>query len=377
MSYYLLPLKNTPIEILPIVSDIVNPVISPSLDYYQDLMHNQIKTLADEKDDTIEFLKKSVNPYEYIFTKVPGTKFSVSKMKPASSNFYIFLEMLQMVDIFESFHHRKILSVLHGPNSKSMHECIDILRENYYDVHLELKELPNCREIVCNIDFFYFELENSVYNNPKVYIRELIYFLSTILQFQSDNGTCVIKLSSLMYKPILEVIYILTSLYEKVYIIKPTVSDLCSDEKFIVCKKFKFSLENIHYYLSEIQSILIYAPTDTVISSILKNSLPYYFINKIEEANIIIGHQQLEIMEQIVNLIKNKNREDKIESLKKTNIQKCIQWCEKYKIPCNKFNEKVNIFLNSSSDPEVLLEYSKSDENPVVYVENDEFRVYR
>jgi hypothetical protein len=29
----------------------------------------------------------------------------------------------------------------------------------------------------------------------------------------------------------------------------------------------------------------------------------------------------------------------------KSNIQKSVSWCEKYKIPCNKFTEKINIFL--------------------------------
>jgi hypothetical protein len=66
----------------------------------------------------------------------------------------------------------------------------------------------------------------------------------------------------------------------------------------------------------------------------------------LEELNIIIGHQQLEFMDQLISLYKNKNREDKIESLKKSNIQKCIQWCDKFKIPYNKFTDKVNIFLN-------------------------------
>ena len=40
-----------------------------------------------------------------------------------------------------------------------------------------------------------------------------------------------------------------------------------------------------------------------------------------------------------------KNKYDKIETIKKSNIQKSVNWCEKYKIPCNKFTEKINIFL--------------------------------
>ena len=39
-----------------------------------------------------------------------------------------------------------------------------------------------------------------------------------------------------------------------------------------------------------------------------------------------------------------------LEILKKNNIQKCVNWCEKYKIPCNKFSEKINIFLPSPTN---------------------------
>jgi hypothetical protein len=141
-----------------------------------------------------------------------------------------------------------------------------------------------------------------------------------------------------------------------VYIIKPNASSLCKDEKFIVCKNFGFNMNCICYYSQQIKILIeLYINNEKgcFISSILKDDLPYYFLNKIEEANIIVGHQQLEAMEQMINLIKNKNREDKIESLKKNNIQKCIQWCEKYKIPYNKFVEKVNIFLNSITEESV------------------------
>ena len=64
-----------------------------------------------------------------------------------------------------------------------------------------------------------------------------------------------------------------------------------------------------------------------------------------DDLNIIIGHQQLEALNQIINIFTNKNKEEKIESIKKLNIQKSVIWCEKYKIPCNKFSEKINMFL--------------------------------
>jgi hypothetical protein len=66
---------------------------------------------------------------------------------------------------------------------------------------------------------------------------------------------------------------------------------------------------------------------------------------KLDDINIIIGQQQIESLDLLINILKNKNKEDKIEAMKKTNIQKSVAWCEKYKIPCNKFSEKTNIFL--------------------------------
>jgi hypothetical protein len=81
------------------------------------------------------------------------------------------------------------------------------------------------------------------------------------------------------------------------------------------------------------------------ITNILNFDLPYYFLNKIDDINLIIGQQQLELFEQIINILLSKHKEDKIETLKKNNIQKCVQWCDKFKIPCNKFSDKINIFL--------------------------------
>ena len=373
MSYYLLPKKNTIIEIMPSFSENTNilPHISLILQAYLLIMKNQLKTNTEgnEKnthDYTIDFLQKIVNPYEYISTKVPGTKFAVSKAKPYSPSFYIFLEVIHILNIFEAFTHKKINMMLFGPNSKSMNECIDIVRENYDDVHKEIY-IDNIeqykQEDMHSIDFMHFELEDFQYTNLPLYTISLINLLYYIIHYQNTNGVSIIKVHSIIHKPVLDFIFILTSLYEKVYIIKPNASSLCKDERFIVCKNFGVNINCICYYSQQIKMLIeLYITPSAIsrgvqplqinnkcsfISSILKNELPSFFLNKIEEANIIVGHQQLEAMEQIINLIKNKNREDKIETLKKNNIQKCIQWCEKYKIPYNKFVEKVNIFLNS------------------------------
>ena len=62
-------------------------------------------------------------------------------------------------------------------------------------------------------------------------------------------------------------------------------------------------------------------------------------------------------------------------TIKKSNIQKSVSWCEKLKIPYNRFSEKTNIFLpiikeNKDYDKEAdkIIEDNDNDDNIVVEV---------
>jgi hypothetical protein len=166
------------------------------------------------------------------------------------------------------------------------------------------------------------------------------------------NGICIIKIHEIFYKPIVDILYILCSSFEKVYIIKPNTSNVTSFEKYIVCKGFiknqKLHMENykiIKNLLDENNDSSKENIDTKYITSLLEYDIPYYFMNKIDDINIILGHQQLESLDQIIQILKNKNKNDKIESIKKTHMHKCINWCDKFKIPYNKFSDKINIFL--------------------------------
>ena len=115
----------------------------------------------------------------------------------------------------------------------------------------------------------------------------------------------------------------------------------------MLSKNFIFNEKKMHQYKVNYLNILIFLKKleDKYITSLLDFDLPYYFITKLDDMNVTIGQQQLEALDQIISILKNKNKDDKIETIKKSNIQKSVNWCEKYKIPCNKFAEKINIFL--------------------------------
>ena len=51
-----------------------------------------------------------------------------------------------------------------------------------------------------------------------------------------------------------------------------------------------------------------------------------------------------------INLIINNVSADKLENIKNTNIQKCINWCNKYKLPINVHNDNKYNSLNSNSN---------------------------
>lgn len=360
MSYYTLPKIPNNISIdFELQNGALVPYISHSLVLYYnntiELINKLCKNETNPVFNNMEELSKIVNAYEYIFSKVTGSKFSVSKLKPFSRVFYDFLEISQTLNMFDTYVESNILSLHFGENWCSTIECMNMIREDNNDSNLGFDSLGDYKidDDKCNnIHFLFYEnsktgLEGNIYN--KNILIGYVKFLITLLKKQKNEGSCIIKIDNLFYKPMLDIIYILSSLYEKMYLIKPNTSSITSCEKYIVCKYFVYDYERINLYLEKL--VLFLKKNEKFddnanISCFVKDKIPCYFINKIEEANIIVGQQQLESLDQIINILKNKNKEDKAEIHKKNNLQKCIHWCEKYRIPYNKFSEKTNIFLS-------------------------------
>ena len=61
-----------------------------------------------------------------------------------------------------------------------------------------------------------------------------------------------------------------------------------------------------------------------------------------------MGQQQLENIIATLYLLDN-NKHDKLDTLKKNNIQKCVQWCIKYNFPYNINIQPFNVFLKGDA----------------------------
>jgi hypothetical protein len=371
MSYYLLPKIYHFLYVNPKYDNNEYQIYSSySLYNFYNDNKTEIELLCLKENDTklnnYDELIKLVHPYEYIFYKVPGSNFSVSKLKPQTNMFYDLLEIVVTLNIFNFYIDNKSIKSLHVSSCcEDSNECIQMIRENY-DEDIFLNFTNNDEEMykVINnskIDFIFFNKPQTEIN---LYIIKLIEFVMTILRYQSTGGTSIIKIDYIFHKPIVDLIYLLSSLFEKVYIIKPNTSNITTFEKYIVCKNFnvvddvKLEIHKSNYY--KLQSFIKNFNNNNIVS-IIDFQIPCYFSNKIDDINITIGQQQLESLDQIINILKNKNRDEKIEIMKKCNIQKSVSWCEKLKIPFNKFSEKTNIFLPIINDYKALEEHVKED----------------
>ncbi len=382
MNYYTLPKINNKIKLEPNISaTTIKPYISQTLLNYHDEIKEEVNQLFFYNKNyniSYEDIIKIVNPYEYIFSRVPGSNYSVSKLKTKSNMFYELFEIIQSIDLLDSFKFDIMNSLIVGENYEDSLECLEMLRENYnidkfFCFYEYNSKLHNCIE-KNKFNFVIYELNK--YNDVNQNIINLLELLIITFTQLKENSIIIIKLNNTFYKPILEIIYLLNSLFEKTLVVKPNTSDITSFDKYIILQKLRLNqyyfdlfnsyntvltdfiknyyndLDNNNNNVNSMNTMNSINPTLNIqnIQTIIKPELPMYFLNKIDDINIIIGQQQLEAVNQIINMLKSKNIEDRIEIMKKNNIQKCVNWCEKFKIPCNKFSDKINIFFSRDKD---------------------------
>jgi 23S rRNA U2552 (ribose-2'-O)-methylase RlmE/FtsJ len=388
MSFFLIPpLHNNNISIdqINLTSDENNHKLSLTLNSYL----NNIKKQIDDNYETWDFVKKYTNPYEFIHTIIPNCKNSVSKYKPLSRSFYKMIEISNMLHIFDDFNDESINTFHLAEGPGGFIEATSYLRKNdsdkYYGMTLiagDDNNVPGWKKSsafldtnpnvtiesgitgtgdllsVDNLKYCNDTYANSMnvitadggfdfsidFNKQESLATNLLFAqVSFAIAMQKKNGHFILKIFDIFTKTTSDIIYLLSTLYRQVFIVKPNTSRLANSEKYIVCKYFK---EPQPLLINKIISEYPKLQTKPFISSLFNFNLDYFYINKIEEYNAIFGQQQIENISCTLNLIGCKNKNEKIETFKKNNIQKCIQWCERNNIPCNKSITTTNIFLN-------------------------------
>lgn len=168
------------------------------------------------------------------------------------------------------------------------------------------------------------------------------------LAMQKQGGTFILKIFDVFHKPTVDILYLLCYYYNSVSIMKPHTSRIANSEKYVVCQGFKIAdSSKIVEQFSELFDSLSSSPER--ILSILPQDHDLYFLNKIEEMNAMVSFQQIENITSTLSIITNHRNTEKLDHYKKSNVNKCITWCEHYDIPYHVHHASIqstNIFLN-------------------------------
>jgi len=393
MLYILLPVVNNSIinNLECITSDTVpKPFISNSLSFFLYSIKNQISKYGDEWEE----FRKYTNPYEYINSNVPTRSKCVSKYKPLSRSYFKLLEIMFLFDLYtpnngsafesaniklqnaipiSSFHLAEgpggfieaIANIRKNPNDKYIGMTIlddandwnipawkksDLFLKNNPNVFIE-NGATGTGDILCIQNFKHcidkygssmdlitadggFDFSTG-FNSQEINIIKLLYGqICYALCLQKHNGNFILKIFDCFMNHTVDLLYILSSFYQDVYITKPNTSRYANSEKYIVCKKFIFT-SNVGFVAKLTSCFIDVLNSNTPIYRFLNYPIASHFINKIEEFNAIFGRQQIDNIQQTISLIDSKNNHDKIESYIRNNIQKCTNWCITHNIPHN------------------------------------------
>ncbi len=345
-------------------------------------------------DVTIQWdnFKKYTNPYEFIHSMIPNST-SISKLKPISRSFYKMIEICNNYNLLNNYENKKINTFHLAEGPGGFIEALSYLRNNPNDNYTGITLISNdidvpgwkkSQELIKkykniyieygktkNGDIINFDNYNYCYNkyknsmdiitadggfdfsidfNEQECISSKLIFSETIyaISLQKKGGTFILKLFDVFTSFSNDIIYLLTSLYDNVNIYKPYTSRVANSERYLICTNFKY--ENSDFFHNLFKDVFLEINKYKYIEKIFDFDTPLYFKLKLEEINSIIGLQQIESLQLTISLIKNKNRNNKLENLKTNNIKKCIKWCQKNRIPHNCKVETGNIFLNKNTE---------------------------
>lgn len=338
--------------------------------------------------DMWDIYKEYTNPYEYIHTKSPNKK-SVSSYQPLSRSYFKMVELIQQFHIFDTYQQQSIQTfhLAEGPGGFT-ESVLNWRRENAYPffktdeyhaislIDERNKMVPTWRKsqsfIKSNPQFLLeygadktgnlLHMENFVdlverYGSQMDFITAdggfdfsedfsrqetsilplLVAQIVYALCLQKYQGSFVLKIFDCFLPATVDLIYLLSSFYEKVYLTKPLTSRMANSEKYLVCQNFHYiDYHDFYPVLSNLLHQTVKQPVEywSEKTRFLCISIPRLFLSKLEEIILILGHQQINNIYSTLALMNTKtNRNQKIDYLIRSNLSKCVFWCQKHNVP--------------------------------------------
>ena len=176
---------------------------------------------------------------------------------------------------------------------------------------------------------------NQEYNFMRLFLCEVI----LALKLQKINGVFIIKCFDITNILNLKLFYILCHLYEKVIITKLKTSRQTNSERYIICKRLKYNLNN--NIIKQIYKIILNWDNiieNKYINDIFNFTIDKTFLDKIDLYNSWFFEKQLDIFNYIYHLnnnINNKLVSSIIKQYIENNIENTIYFCKLNKLYIN------------------------------------------
>jgi hypothetical protein len=188
--------------------------------------------------------KNSISLHYYINTlpqyATNDALFQLSKYKPTSAFFFIFVELLLRNNIYTNG------NVIGSTGGIEAHEWV-------HQLNTKIEKTDNEFQLILND-------------------TDDIHQILNIIKMQIKGGYCIFRVMDTTNIQFIQLIYLFCACYTKVYVCKPDADCPTSLVKYIICTEF---IQNINVNYQQL-------------------SIPYYFFVKINELNSIFGQLQLE-----------------------------------------------------------------------------------
>ena len=211
MSYYILPNNNNSIIVNPYASDtlINEPIISYSLYNYYKELYEYTHNIKCDNDLSYDEIIKIINPYEFLFNKISGSNFSISKLQTRSTLFYDLLEIYNLFNLFDHLNRKKMFNLHISKNYTDSIETIEMLRHDVNDENMFFEEIEetDISKIINNIkfDFLFFETKSDSIEN---YIKSFTFLkgasnncsisISIVINYNIKNNTLIFFLKRII-----------------------------------------------------------------------------------------------------------------------------------------------------------------------------------
>jgi 23S rRNA U2552 (ribose-2'-O)-methylase RlmE/FtsJ len=354
---------------------------------YYDIISFEKKKIDDLSNvEDWDKMKKIGNPYELIYTTYNKKKKndSISLYSPISRSYFKLWEIFYNFDIFEQFNKNEKYIYAHlaeGPggfmeatyNYRSKILSTQNLGDIFYGITLKPTNdyVPDWNKIKKvfnnspNINIEYGNLYNidDVNNYLKIFKKKKAHFAtadggfdySTDFNRQEVNsckiiysetvialnvlrkgGSFVCKVFDLFSYSMVQIMYLLYSVFEKVIIYKPETSRPANSEKYIVCINFhdNISQENKNKL---IENIKVWDDiTNEENTAMFENiKIDADFLHKLSEHNLKYIEYQMHYLKNTIKLSETKMEKNEYNKLINNQVSCAINWCKKYGVKIN------------------------------------------